>query len=134
MITNRCSGVKLFIASKSSTMLQKHALMGFFIFANVFLQKGALLKLEVENFSPETTTIYGSPLKFEIIGQQYCIVRFPLRKALEFVMSHALTQIHVRNISIKTKLKSYTPSYITSPSKLASNLNVKICLFILADP
>jgi len=44
--------VKFFIASKLSTMLQNHALFGFFPFANIFLQKiGVLLLPEVEKTS-----------------------------------------------------------------------------------
>ena len=76
--------LKFFIASKWSTILQNHTLSGLFLIFNVFLQDmGVLLLPEVENFNPETTytcVMYDESLQSEIIGQQYCILKFPLLK------------------------------------------------------
>ena len=64
------------------------------------------------------------------------------------MISHALIQSYVRNISIEGFMKSYYPSYITSPlhkilsrsylngccAKPASNLDAKVDLLTLSDP
>ena len=58
---------------------------------------------------------YDGPLQPEIIGEQYRILSFPVRKAMKLMMSYVLTEILCEGQINKGLNEELLPSYVTSP-------------------
>ena len=145
----------LFIASKRSTIFQKHVVIGFFLFLDAFLQKrGALLLQVVETLQPwnnnnlwphdisQTIAIWNywptilhsqvSTLESPEIDDELCIDPGSCEEYINKELNWELHPI-LHN-------KSYAQDFCQGHTlngcyaKLTSNLHAKVGLFILSDP
>ena len=97
-------------------MLQTYALTGLFLICDRFPTKlGVLWLPEVEKLQPwNNNNVYA----IAIWNYWRTMLHFQVStmEGPKFMVSHAMAQIYVRNLSMKGYMKDYYPSYVTSLS------------------